>query len=461
MRQTKIALHGRELEDEFCSIALSLGGDIPSRIAGDSIIKHSPIARHGKSEPWSMAPKIFDARGWEQLKEITETMHGIMASTLAYLSHNPARLDAYHLPQPVRKQLLSTAPDALMPPLVRVDIFFNEETGEFQLCETNADGSAGFAANDFVTQAITSSKTYELFKQAHPSVEPVYLSRHWVEAALDHYNAWASSHPCANNEQGNPVTIALIDYRESIEWGEALYFIDLFKQQGIEARFADVRDLHLENINGHPTLYDKLGAIDIAWKRVVTGELFEKPCNGASALIKAIEQDATCALGNLASWPIATKTFFAMLHADDASNYLTQAQLDFVKQHVPETYILDDKSDPSRFSQRELWIAKPAAGYNAVDVTAGADVDAAQWEATLKHHAKAHGVIQRYAKQYATPVIPGHSEGCNPRDFPSLNNMLGLFLFNGTFSGVFSRCGKGKVIGEAQGRLEQGVILVK
>ena len=459
MEQNHSVLRGRQLEDEFCSIASSLGGDIASRVVGDEMIKHSPIARQGKSEPWSMAPKIFDAQGWQLLKEAAQTMYGIMETSLEHFIANPTCRDIYRLPKQLEEIVLSDKSTPLMPPVVRIDIFFNEQTGSFKLCETNADGSAGFAANDFVTQAITASKTYDIFKKAHPDTKPVYLSNVMVDAVLDCYAKWARTHG-SDKKNDSTTTLALVDYLENIEQGEAVYFSKLFEQEGIRARLTDVRDLHLKKTGKNNVLYDKQGPIDIVYKRVVTKELAEKPCSGADALVEAMQQDAVCTIGNLISWPVATKSFFAALHSKDAESYLTSAQLDFIREHVPETHVLDNASNLAPFKQKELWIVKPADGYNAVDVTAGADVSDEQWKNVLIRHMRANGVIQRYANQYATPVIPGHSNGIDPTEFPLNNNMLGLFVINGVFAGVFSRCGQGNVIGEAQGRLEQGVLLV-
>ena len=71
------------------------------------------------------------------------------------------------------------------------------------------------------------------------------------------------------------------------------------------------------------------------------------------------------------------------------------------------------------------------------------------------------GVVQRYAPQYATPAIPCPLEpDDDPLVFPMANNLLGLFVIDGRFAGVFPRCGSNRVIGEFQGRLEQGCLFV-
>lgn len=461
MSHSALKLQGRALEDEFCAIASQLGGDVSSRREGDLLIRCSPIARHGASEPWSMAPKIFSSQEWTRLGHAAETMYEIMVATMEHFRSCPSFRRLFCLPAELERLACHTPQGTQSLPLARVDIFLNEESGAFSFCETNTDGTAGFAANDYVTQAIARSQTYRLFKENHPTARPVYVSEAWVDACLAHYERWTA-------EQGRHCSksapaIALVDFAESIEVGEAQSFIELFKARGFSAHFSDVRGLRVVGDGGNQVLCDSEGAVDIVWKRAVTGELFQKENPGTEALTRAIEEDLACVLGGFDSWPVATKTFFALLHRPEAAEYLTPEQLEFVKEHVPETYLLGREPELARFEEnREEWIVKPAGGYNAVGVLAGADASAEEWRAALQQMRRDGGVIQRYMPQYATPIIPGHvDEAADALDFPAYNNMLGLFLFDGRFAGVFSRCGKSHVIGEFQGRLEQGCIVVE
>lgn len=64
------------------------------------------------------------------------------------------------------------------------------------------------------------------------------------------------------------------------------------RQRGVVARFADVRDLRIgEDESGARRLCDAAGPIDCVWRRAVTGELWDKPCDGRSALIEAAQKD--------------------------------------------------------------------------------------------------------------------------------------------------------------------------
>ena len=71
--------------------------------------------------------------------------------------------------------------------------------------------------------------------------------------------------------------------------------------------------------------------------------------------------------------------------------------------------------------------------------------------------------MQAYAPQYRTPTLRGGvlKPGEDPLDAPEMSNMEGLFLFNGKFGGVFTRCGMDNVIGEWTHRLNMGCLVVE
>ena len=61
---------------------------------------------------------------------------------------------------------------------------------------------------------------------------------------------------------------------------------------------------------------------------------------------------------------------------------------------------------------------------------------------------------------YASPNFEGGAAAgaCEPVPYM---NMEGLYLFNGRFAGVFTRCGRSSVIGEFTGRLNMGCLVVE
>ena len=455
-------LHGRSLENEFCDCARAFDGDVAGRANGSALLAKGPAARNGSCPAWSLAPKVFDNQGRQILAYAAETMHDIMLAATDHFMRNAAFRARFELPPQLERLALCAPQGVPRLPVVRVDVFLNEETGDFQFCETNTDGSAGFTSVDEVSAAVCASPSFAAFLAHHPSARPLALRDALMDAVTRIYGNWVSarSNPNHPNADAAP-TLAIVDYLESLEVGEAHDFVQRFSASGFSARLADVRTLRLAIVDGEQRLCDDAGPIDCVWKRLVSGEVMRKPTRGIESLSQAARMNLACIIGGFDTWPTATKTLFALLHEPSAADYLTPGQMAFVRDHVPETHVLDARAGFAAFQDRELWIAKPAGGYNAQGVVAGADVSSAEWETVLMRLADEGGVVQRYAPQYATPAIPcplGPDD--DPLVFPMANNLLGLFVIDGRFAGVFPRCGSNRVIGEFQGRLEQGCLFV-
>ena len=434
------------LEGEWLDICSSLEGDAASHRAGDAYLAGTNALYHGGAIQWSFVPKVFSRRDAGYLAWVAETMGRIMDKvTRAFLERADVRA-AFALDPRIEELALAPVPYETLIPIARVDIFLNEETGDFQFCELNTDGSSGLLATVEATRANLLTETGRAFAARH-DVAAFDLHALCARAVLDCYRE-------AGGVAERPVFIA-VDYSESIALHEVEEYASVFDALGAELRFADIRDLSYEN----GVLCDAHGPVDAVWRRVVISEMLEKPCPGADAFMRCVREGAVPVMGGFRTWPCATKTVFALLHSPLAETILAADELAFVREHVPATFMLDGESDLTAFAERERWIAKPRDGYNGAGVVAGSDCTAGEWDEVLREMAATGGTVQAYAPQYALPNMEGGIAGIgeDPRPY---SNMEGLFLFNGAFGGVFTRCGLNAVIGEHTGRLNMGCLVV-
>jgi len=455
-------LHGRDLESEFLSIASELGGDVESREQGDAYLAGTHALYHGGPCSWALSPKIFDSGQIDILRDAAETMGRIMDKVTDRYLRDPDFRALFRLPADLERMTLVPTGYAQLIPLARVDVFFDEETGDYQFCELNTDGSAGMTASVEVTHAIQASRTYHRFAERHPDIETFDVLDAAVDAVYDTYRSWANADG-GTHHPAHP-SCAIVDYTESASIDEVNDIIERMAEKGIYARFADIRDLRIERVAGVVGLVDDAGPVDCVYRRAVTSEIAEKPCPGADALEEAARRGLACLVGGYRTWPCATKTVFAVLHSKAVRDVLDPAEVSFVERHVPATYLLDEGSDLAPYSQKDRWVVKPAGSYNAVGVRAGLDCASdAEWQDALSSCARSGGVVQEYARQYATPVIEGGAvaDGVDPTEYRMANNMEGLFLFRGRFAGVFTRCGYQNVIGEWTHRINMGCLVVR
>ena len=463
-RTANMADYGsRALETEFEQVVRAHGGDMEGRRAGDAYLAGTHARYHGDPTPWALMPKIFDAATMALLRDAAETTYSIMDKvTRAYVA-DPALRAAFGFDSAFAQLCALPCGYDCQIPLARVDIFLNEETGAFKFCEFNTDGSAGMVTVDEVNRAVAQAPSWTEFAAAHPGLSTFSVCESWVDALLETYAEWLAA---GGNGPKTPA-VAIVDYAESIDADDVQHFVELFAARGISARFTDVRDLRIADEGDDAHLADAEGAIDLVWRRAVTSELWEKPCDGRAALIASVERNLACAAGGFRTWPCATKTIFALLWGDEVQALLSDDEVAFVREHVPFTEVLGPQSDLSRFAERARWIVKPAGGYNSVGVLAGLDATDDEWRQALKVAARDGGIIQEYAEQYRTPclrgtLVEGEHRGSVDADladelgFAPASNMEGLFLFRGKFAGVYTRAGFANTIGEWTSRLNVG-----
>lgn len=446
---------GRALEDEYLQIVRDQGGDVSSRRAANQWLGTTHAVFHGEPVPWSVVPKIFDRAQLDVLADAAETMGRIMDKcTRAYLDSPSFRAQLGFDDRMDQLVRVPTSYTRLIP-IARVDVFFNEQTGDYQFCELNTDGSSGMTDTVEVTCAEQRCDAWQEFSRRHPRLRTFDVLEGAIDAVLATYDSWA---PAQGARAQEPV-LAFVDYPESVERQEVDHLIERLQARGISARFADLRSLRTTPVDGRLRLVDDQGPIDLVWRRVVTSELVQKPCEGAYALERSVADDLACVVGTFRTWVCASKTIFSALFSPDAAQFLNDDELRFVHLHVPQTYRLSPDDDLSAYAQKDRWILKPAGGYNSVGVVAGLDCTQGQWEEALRQMASQRGVVQRYASMYKTPVLMGDVDAqADPLDAPLASNMEGLYLFDGKFGGVFTRCGLGNTIGEKVGRVFVGCV---
>ena len=488
----------RKLEDEFEQIVREHRGDMAGRREADEYLSQTHALYHGDPTPWALTPKIFDAETTAVLKDAAELMYGIMDKVTRAFCADPAVRARFDLDPAFAELCAMDAGYDCQIPLARVDIFLDEDTGAYKFCELNTDGSAGMVVTDAVDRAVRMTPSFQEFERRHPRLRDYALCDGWIDALFETYAEWEAAHPgrtedgvesgagegggpdeasrAATGETDGaadasaapsacPASVAIVDYAESIDHEDAAHFVELMRRRGVVARFADVRDLWIgEDEDDMRRLCDAEGPIDCVWRRAVTGELWDKPCDGRAALIEAARDGLACIVGGFRTWPCATKTVFAYLWSPAAGELLTPEEAAFVREHVPYTEVLSDGSDLGRFASKDRWILKPSGGYNAIGVVAGLDATEDEWAQLLVQAARGGAIIQEYASQYKTPclrgtLVDGPHRGAAPEGladelgFAPAANMEGLYLYRGRFAGVYTRVGFGNTIGEWTSRL--------
>ena len=161
-------LRGRALEDEFCGIVRELGGDAEGRAAGDAYLEAShPIVEYDGTSTWALTPKVLGTAEIEILTEAAETMGRILEKVTKRYLVDPDLRALFGLdPRAEELTLIPTGYEQVIP-FARLDVLFNEETGDFAFAGVSTDSAVGTTVSVDVTRAIQRTESYRRFAERH------------------------------------------------------------------------------------------------------------------------------------------------------------------------------------------------------------------------------------------------------------------------------------------------------
>lgn len=432
--------HNAALTEEYFAIMDELDDDIEGRRKAYTYMKNSTAIVHEQVVACSFVPRLFDTASWDMFRHVSETTHAILCKVIQHYLDDPTYRGVFSFDRRLEDLiLLPRGYDALLP-FARIDVFLDEDTLACGFCEFNGDGSAGMNENREITHSIETSETYRRFTQRH-SVEQCELFHSWVKEFIAIYNTYEHrvEHP----------RFAICDYLEYAVVDEFKVFCDFFAESGYECIVCDVRDLSFDGT----TLFGNDGKpIDAIWRRSVTNDVLEY-WDESQDLIEAVRHEAVALIGSFAGHLVHDKQIFDVLYHPQTKAFLSDEENSFIAAHVPQTFFLDSTHPhfDEILSRKDDWIIKPTDNYGAKDVYAGCFHSQAEWEEIVKRYADgaagAPFLVQRYITPYKTFTLPPDTNIESTTDErlisgkTAYNNLSGLYLYNGTFQGVFSRLG--------------------
>ena len=427
---------------EYFDILDGLGGDVESRRAAYSYMESSTAIVHHEVVACSFVPRLFNARTYDVFKQTAETAHRILVKVMhRYLDDPEYRTIFSFDPRLEELILLPRGYDALLP-FARVDVFLDEDDYRIGFCEFNADGSSGMNENREITNSLLGSESFKRFSQNH-AVKPCELFESWVDEFLAIYATY-------EHRVDNP-HVAICDYLENAVIDEFKVFAGLFEARGVECSIYDVREL---SFDGSALVGSDGKRVDAIWRRSVTNDVIEH-WDESQGLIEAVRAEKVALIGSFAGHIVHDKQIFEALFHPKTVEMLDADEIDFIEQTIPTTSFLDDEHanlGQIRANKNE-WIIKPTDHYGADDVYAGAYVDEEEWNRLIDRFANGAAgepfLVQRYITPYKTATLPPDTHIAEMTDeqvrertsSAPYNNLSGLYLYNGTFQGVFSRLG--------------------
>lgn len=417
-------------------------------------LEHSTSRYAGITVYSAYVPRLFDQATYDTFDRYCDITHRILVKVTEEYLENPAFRDVFSYSDRIRDLILLPRDYDSVLPLIRIDLFLDENTLEGRFCEFNADGSSGMNENREINIGVEQSDPYKAFAERHDiqnCVRPTFDG--WVDEFLRIYDTYRF--------KVDKPHIAIVDFLDHAVVEEFKVFGRLFEERGYTFSVFDISELSFDGdrLVGHNAYYGESEvAIDAIWRRCISSDVAER-WEESQPLIEAVRQRKVALIGSFAGHIVHDKQIFRALFDPRVKAILTDEENAFVEATVPFTAFLDSehvdldevKSDPA------AWIIKPFDSYGSQNVYPGRDYSVEEWSEIIDAHANsADGgtpyLVQRFCTPFQTETIPLYGKEADYSAAPQpFNNLSGLFIYNGHFAGVFSRLGPNSIILGAKG----------
>lgn len=400
-------------------------------------IHSSTAIYHDEYISFPYMPKMFTRETINFFNEISAITHKILTKVIKEYIKNEEYRKLFNFDKKLEELILKDTGYAGTLPIVRIDLFFNEDDSSFKFCEFNADGASAMNEDRELYNATKDTLAFKEFTKEY-NLSNFELFYSWIDEMMKIYSTY-------KYKVENP-TVAIVDFLESATINEFNIFKECFEKKGYKTFICDVRDLKIEDNKLRTRDGDK---IDLVYRRAVTGEMMEK-YEQAFALINAIKNDLACVIGGIRTQVIHNKIIFMILRSDATYSFLNDKEIKFIKEHIPYTV----KLNTGEFDIREVvdnkdeYIIKPYDLYGSRGVYAGVDYTWEEFEKLVKENTDSGYLLQEYAKIYKSDnfII---EDGKFKMD--KFDNLTGLYIYNGKFKGILSRQGREGIICGAKG----------
>lgn len=372
-------------------------------------------------------PKIFTQEDKHRFEKIVDTTYSIFTKVI----------QAYKTDVQIRKlfgfsreleELILCEPAYTSPiPICRVDIFYNEQTKDFHFCEFNTDGTSAMNENKQLNDFLAFNN---IFQRDPEDYEIPELVQSWANAFIQTMKE--------DPKVCEKARIGICDFLENAYYTELYVFEDVFKQKGYDCEVVDIRDLDYKDGKLYSQKTGKV--IDVIYRRAVTRDVMDH-YEQVQPFIQAYLHHDVCCIGAFQTQLVHHKQITQVLMNPVMQKYFTPDEVSFIEKHCPITYDLT-QDVVEKIQDKDHWIIKPKDSYASKGVWAGIDLHQNQWNQVVSQHLDANYIVQKYITPYKTKNI----DLVNFDELKDYSNMSGLYVYNGYFAGVYSRCSDGGII---------------
>lgn len=420
-----------------------------SAVKQSEYILNSTARYHGNYVYSLYIPKIFTTDDVAVFKNIVRTTYTILNKVIAEYERNPAYRKLFGFDKRLEELILRNDSYNCKLPIARFDIFYDENDTDFKFCEFNADGTSAMNEDRELNKAIKLTNAYKIFSSHFPT-KTYELFDSWV----DEFTAIYKTCPAYKKH----ATVAIVDFIGDYENTEFSVFRERFFNHGYNCEICDIRDLKYE---GGKLLTDGRKVIDVIYRRAVTCDIMEH-YDEVLPFISAVKNNDVCLIGDFKTQIIHDKILFKIIRDDMTKSILTDEEYYFVCMHFPYTVSLTENSakELNVLNDKDHWIIKPEDSYASRGIYAGCEFDSREkWTKAVKSNFNNHYLLQQFIKPYELDNIDlTHNKHAG---YGKYANITGLFVYNGKFSGIYSRISKTDIISTQYSEMALPTVIVE
>jgi hypothetical protein len=345
-----------------------------------------------------LRPMFHTGMSWHYLAARTALVLSVFRKAAAAILADAALRAQVYLDQ--NEEALVSLPTGYITniPTARLDSFFSRNddgAGVLHFIELNGESPAGMAYNDVLGELFLETPLMRRFAERY-HVELLPSRRHAVDALLRIYYQWRGNY-------GKLPDIAIVDWAGVPTTSEFLLFADYFARFGIRTTICTPDDLDFYN----GQMFAAGRPVDYIYKRVLTSELLEK-YGLQHPIVDALRVGAICVANPFTCKVLHKKASFAFVSDERNAHLFAAAELEAVRQHIPWTRILAERTTldqagnridllPWSSANRDHLVLKPNDEYGGKGVLIGWETDQATWDAALRHALTDPSIVQERA----------------------------------------------------------------
>jgi len=392
-------------------------------------MKQSKAYYKGELIKYLTQPRFFDNEDMRRFQNTLSTIFTIINKTITEYLNNPQFRKLFGFSTKM-EELIKTDPGyEINVPISRIDLFYHHSEN-FKFCEFNGDGSSGMNESNTIESIMTNSALLDNLKSIE-SYHYMELFKSWADQILNIYKEFSNDHK---------PNIAIVDFEGLGVEAEFKIFQKLFGERGFECVIADPRELKYR----HKKLYHNNLPIDLIYRRAVNQEVVAR-YDEVKDFIRAYKDHNVCVVGPFRSQILHNKILFSVLTNSNNQYFLAKHEIEFIKNHFPKTYPLNNKKICSKAIQdKDKFVLKPMDSYASKGVFVGKDCLEKEWEKIVGNcYSKQEYILQNFCPIPSINCISYDTGEFTQREF---NTILGIFAYDEKFSGLYTRTSDNSII---------------